>query len=159
MGPSWKRRRSRRCLLGTEAYRGFRATQGIAIEAEGSGAWAKGKTKPGRIKTADWKRLYQVYNIPTSESWDVWIAKFKHDTSHGELKEVFKQGGEIDSELPEFEFQLQGNDLGITSVFVGFRSLKLEYQGQTKIYTAPNKNNAQVKNQDGSDYPGGFKPV
>ncbi len=50
-----------------EAYKGFRSVSALSVTVEGPGSWAKGRIK-GRIETYEWEKIYQVYNLPKSES-------------------------------------------------------------------------------------------
>ncbi len=140
-----------------EAYKGFRSVSALSVTVEGPGSWAKGRIK-GRIETYEWEKIYQVYNLPKSESADYWFINYRKDSSQSELKETngktVTQGYDVD-----FEFSIEGNAFGITSVLVGYTAIRLDYEGTTKIYTIPNPPSAGAVTPDGAPYPGGFKPA
>lgn len=140
-----------------EVYKGTRAFSGIAIEAEGSGAWAEGHVK-GSIKTYDYTALYQLYNMKNTESADYWFVHYSKETSHDQLVKTFEHSEEkvFDYDL---KYRIQGNDYGITSVRLGFTTIRIDYEGMTKMFSVPNGASTKAKLDGGEDYPGGFEAV
>lgn len=145
------------CCNALECYSGNKSLGKIAIGVQGSGAWTSG-TLDGTIKTYDYRQLYEVFNLKDSESAGVWFAKYQKIKSHDEIKEVSKLGYEVDMDYV-LNFKLQGNDRQITSVFITYEVIRLVVDGVIKDYVVTNPNSASPKNEDGSDYPGGFKAV
>lgn len=138
-----------------EAYSGTQAIEQYGISVAGSGSWVSGSME-GSIKTYDYKAIYEVYEVPTSESTQHWFYKYKKDTSKGELKLVNKETKDIEQKY-DLKFQIQGNDWGQSSVFITYQVIRLVMDGKTKDYVVTNNNSAGANNADGSSYGGGFK--
>ncbi len=140
-----------------ECYQGNKAVQNFGISVHGHGTWAKGHMA-GNIETYDYTTLYDVYNLPSSESADYWFVKYRHETSHSELKKAFEQTKKITTHY-SLDFMIEGNDYDINSVFITFEVIRLVINGETKDFVVNNAQSAEPKTSSGGDYPGGFKPV
>lgn len=140
-----------------EVYSGQRAVKNYGITVQGSGAWAKGRIA-GSIQAYDYEALYQVYNVPSSRSVDYWFVKYRQDVSQGELKKTF-ESSQTTTLNYSLEFEIQGNDFGVSSVLITYQVIRLQLDGVTKDFVTTNSDNSGAVNPDGSTYPGGFKPV
>lgn len=140
-----------------ECYQGNKATNNFGISVEGAGAWAKGHIK-GTLEAYDYKALYQVYNLKDSESANYWFISYSKTTSHDELKKVFEDSKTVKTNY-DLEFEIQGNDYGISAVYITYQVIRLALNGQTKDYVVTNPASSGAMLPDGNQYPGGFKPV
>lgn len=140
-----------------EAYSGQRAVKDYGISVKGSGAWAKGHIN-GSIHAYDYEAIYKVYDVDSSEKVNYWFVKYSKDTSQGQLKKVFESSQTTQLKY-DLEFQIQGNDFGISSVYITYQVIRLTLAGVTKDFVTTNPANAGAVNPDGSTYPGGFKPI
>jgi hypothetical protein len=140
-----------------ECYQGTKATNNFGITVEGAGAWAKGHIK-GTLDAYDYKALYQVYSLKDSESANYWFINYSKTTNHDNLKKVFEDSKTVRTNY-DLEFELQGNDYGITAVYITYQVIRLVLNGQTKDYVVTNPASSGANLPDGSTYPGGFKPV
>lgn len=138
------------------AFHGFSTFKGVAVTGEG--ADIEGILR-GTLKSYNFKRLYQVYHLKGSESWKVWVAEFKKDTTQSQLKQVFndEQMENIDVEM---KYTIRANYLrGVSRVRVGFETIKLKLNGTEKNFTIANPASGSAKDQNGQDIPVDFKPV
>jgi mRNA-degrading endonuclease HigB of HigAB toxin-antitoxin module len=140
-----------------EVYSGNQAVENYGVSVQGSGAWAKGKIK-GKITTYDYKALYQIYNLKDTESANYWFVSYSKSTSHDELKKTFESSKTVTTDY-ELEFEISGNDYGISSVFITYQVIRLQLAGQTKDFVVTNPPSSGASLPDGSKYPGGFKPI
>jgi hypothetical protein len=140
-----------------EVYQGTKATNNFGITVEGAGAWVKGHIK-GTLEAYDYKALYQIYTLKDSESANYWFVSYSKNTAHDELKKVFEDSKTVKTAY-DLEFELQGNDYGITAVYITYQVIRLALNGQTKDYVVANPASSGANLPDGSSYPGGFKPV
>lgn len=140
-----------------EVYSGNQAVKNYGITVQGSGAWAKGKAS-GTITTYDYKALYEIYDLKDNESANYWFVNYSKATSHEDLKKVFEESATVKTDYA-LEFEIQGNDYGISSVYITYQVIRLEMEGQTKDFVVSNPASAGAVNPDGTKYPGGFKPV
>lgn len=138
------------------AYSGTQAMEQYGISVQGSGSWVQGTMK-GNIETYSYKAIYEVYNVPSSESTQHWFYKYKKDTSKGELKLINQDTKKINQHY-DLKFTIQGNDWGQSSIFITYQVIRLVMDGVTKDYVVTNNNSAGANNADGSSYGGGFKP-
>lgn len=134
---------------------------GIVV-GSGSGALVKGQSVKGQIAGSytgyDYKALYKVYNLPPSTSAKYWFITYSRSSSTSELKKVNEES-HTTSLSYDLEFELQGNDHGITSVFIYYETIRLKINGQTKDYVVTNPQSSGAVSPDGSPYPGGFTPI
>jgi hypothetical protein len=140
-----------------ECYQGTQAVNNYGVSVVGSGSWAKGKIK-GSITAYDYRAAYQVYNLKQSESANYWFVKYSKDTNHDELKKVFETSTTVTTNY-DLEFEIQGNDWGISAVYITYQVIRLVLNGVTKDYVVTNPPSSGAQLPDGNPYPGGFKPV
>lgn len=140
-----------------ECYQGRKAIENLGISVHGKGTWAKGKLE-GDITTYDYKALYQVYNLPENESADYWFIKYRHDTSHSELKKTF-ENQKTNTSHYKVDFEIEGNDYDINSVYITFEVIRLVVNGETRDFVVSNAQSTTPVTPDGNNYPGGFKAV
>ncbi|WP_433256589.1 hypothetical protein ACQPYK_17925 [Streptosporangium sp. CA-135522] len=140
-----------------EVYKGFRKVTGATIDVIGSGAWVEG-TLTGDLTTYAHEEIYKIYNLKENESADYWFIKYQKEKDHDELKKAFEETT-TQSYHFDFKYRLQGNDYGITAVDLGFVTIRIDYEGMTKLFTVPNSASSRAKTNDGEDYPGGFEPI
>jgi len=140
-----------------ECYQGNKATNNFGISVQGAGAWAKGQIK-GTLDAYDYKALYQVYNLKDTESANYWFISYSKQTSHDDLKKVFEDSKTVKTNY-DLQFEIQGNDYGISAVYITYQVIRLVLDGQTKDYVVTNPASSGAMLPDGSSYPGGFKPV
>ncbi len=140
-----------------EVYSGTKSIGQFGISVRGSGSWVTGSLK-GKLTSMDYKALYEVYNLPTSESANYWFVTYSKNSSTSELKKVFEDAKAIDQDF-DLKFEIQGNDFGISSVFITYDVIRLTIDGVSKDFIVNNANSAGANNQDGTKYNGGFKAV
>jgi hypothetical protein len=140
-----------------EVYSGVKSVKNYGITVQGSGSFARGQIS-GSLTTYDYKALYKVYGLTDSESANYWFISYKKERKHDELKQVFAHSETLTTNY-NVDFQIQGNDYGINSVFITFQVIRLQLNGQTKDYVVSNSNSAGAVTPSGSPYPGEFKPV
>lgn len=138
-------------------YKGFQAVSKVNISVTGSGAWVSGKIA-AKVSTCEYKALYEVYRLSKSEAAGVWFAKYRQEKRYDELKLVFEDSKKSAIDV-NFDFRLQGNDRGITSVTMGFTVIRIDYQGQTKYFTVLNSASGEAQTPTGDSYPGGFELI
>jgi hypothetical protein len=140
-----------------QIFRGRQAVKNWGISVVGSGARVRGSIN-GTIKTNDFKAAYQVYNLPTTSSAGVWFLKYSKASSVPELKQTFEKSIVIDASF-NLTFELQGNDFGITAVFITYQVIRMQLNGVTKDFVVTNPESAGAASPDGTKYPGDFIPV
>jgi hypothetical protein len=140
-----------------QVFHGTQAVKNYGITVQGSGVIAKGNIN-GSLMTYDFKALYDVYNLKQTESAKYWFIPYSKDTSHDELKETFESSKRLTTNY-NVDFTIQGNDYGISSVFITFEVIRLVLNGETKDYVVTNPASTGANNADGSTYQGEFKPI
>ncbi len=140
-----------------EVYTGNKAVSNYGITVQGSGAWASGHID-GTMNGYDYKALYKVYNTESHKSAGWWVFKYQEDKSQAELKKTFEQLRKVDLKY-DLDFTIQGNDYGISAVFITYEVIRVVYNGITKDCVVTNNDSSGAVTPDGDKYPGGFKPV
>ncbi|WP_157571436.1 hypothetical protein [Kocuria rosea] len=140
-----------------QVYRGKSVAKRYGIGVQGSGAKAKGRIS-GTFTGYDYTRAYQVYNLPSNTSAKYWFITYSRSSNNSALKEV---AGTANTTRLNYnlEFELTGNDRGITSVFIYFETIRLKFNGQTKDFVVTNPESSGAAAPDGTPYPGGFTPI
>lgn len=139
-----------------QCFAGTQVTKNAGITVQGSGASAQG-TITGSLKTYDYKALYKVYNLQDSVSANYWFVSYSKDESHDELKKA-AESSETATANYDLTFTLQGNDYGITSVFITYQVIRLVVDGITKDYVVTNNASSGAVDPTGAPYQG-FKPI
>ena len=138
------------------AFHGFSSMQNIVIQSQGFDL--EGRIQ-GRLRTYNFKSLWQVYNLPSSSGWKVWSVSFKKDSSQSVLKETFRQEQLIDVNI-DITFRVSAAALhGVSTLRIGFETLRLQLNGTTKDFTVVNGASGGAKDQDGDDVPIDFEPI
>ncbi|RFS83553.1 hypothetical protein D0T12_21190 [Actinomadura spongiicola] len=138
------------------AFHGFSTFQKLTIQSQGFDL--EGRIQ-GRLRSHDFKSLWQVYNLPSSTGYKVWALSFKKDTSQSVLKEVFRREQLIDVNI-DITFRVKAAALrGVSTLRIGFETLRLELDGTTKDFTVVNPDSGGAKDQDGDDVPIDFEPI
>ena len=137
-----------------QAFQGTQAVKNYGVSAIGAGAFASGKIK-GSLTTYDYKALYSVYTLKDSESANYWFVHYSKDTSHDELRKTFEHSETLTTDY-DVDFTIQGNDYGITSVFITFEVIRLVIDGVSRDYVVTNPASAGANNADGTPYQGQF---
>ncbi|MUN39611.1 hypothetical protein [Actinomadura litoris] len=138
------------------AFHGFSSFQKITIESQGFDL--KGRIH-GRIRTYNYESLWTVYKLPKSSGWKVWALSFKKDSSQSVLKETFRDEKLIDAEL-DVNFTVSAAALkGVSTLRIGFETLRLQLDGTTKDFTVINKESGGAKDQDGKEIPIDFEQL
>jgi hypothetical protein len=141
---------------GVTAFHGFSTLKTVTIQSQGFDLEG---TIRGKLRTHDFKSLWQVYNLPSSEGWGVWVFKFKHDSSQSVLKETFRQEQLIDVNI-DIKFKVSAAALhGVSTLRIGFETLRLQLDGTTKDFTVVNGPSGGAKDQNNNDVPVEFEPV
>lgn len=139
-----------------QCFSGTQVTKNAGITVQGSGASASGHIT-GSLDTYDYKALYSVYNLKDSESAHYWFVSYSKDSSHDQLQKTFESSQTLKSTY-DLNFTLQGNDWGITSVFITYEVIRLVVNGVTKDYVVTNNASSGAVDPSGAPYTG-FKPV
>ena len=137
-----------------QVFHGTQAVKDYGITVEGSGVVASGNIN-GSLTTYDYKALYQVYTLKDTESTNYWFISYKKDTSHDVLQKAFESSQTLTTNY-NVNFEIQGNDYGIESVFITFQVIRMVLNGVTKDYVVTNPPSAGANNADGSPYQGKF---
>ena len=140
-----------------ECYSGNKAVNNFGLTVHGSGTWVEGTIK-GTLASYDYKAMYNVYGLKDSDSTDVWFMHFRKESSHDQLIKTFEDSKKIDLDY-NLKFSIQGNEYDINSVFICYEVIRLVVNGETRDFVVTNPESASAKSPDGSDYPGGFKPI
>ena len=138
------------------AFHGFSTFRSITIQSQGFDL--EGRIT-GRLRSHNFKSLWQVYNLPSSSGWKVWVASFKRDTSQSVLKETFRDEQLIDVNI-DIKFKVSAAALhGVSTLRIGFETLRLNFNGTTKDFTVVNGASGGAKDQNNNDVPVDFEPV
>ncbi|WP_409463645.1 hypothetical protein [Amycolatopsis sp. GA6-003] len=138
------------------AFHGFSTFQKLVVQSQGFDL--EGEIH-GRLRSYNFKALYQVYNLPSSDSWKVWVVSFKHDSNRSVLKETFRNEQLIDVNI-DVKFRVAAANLrGVSSLRIGFETLRLQFNGTTKDFTVVNGASGGAKDQNNNDVPVDFQPV
>ncbi|MFE3175770.1 hypothetical protein ACFXPA_36440 [Amycolatopsis sp. NPDC059090] len=138
------------------AFHGFSTFQKLVIQSQGFDL--EGEIH-GRLRSYNFKALYQVYNLPSSDSWKVWVFSFKHDSSRSVLKETYRNEQLIDVNI-DLKFHVAAANLrGVSSLRIGFETLRLQFNGTTKDFTVVNGASGGAKDQNNNDVPVDFQQV
>jgi hypothetical protein len=138
------------------AFHGFSSLRSLKIESQGFDL--EGTIK-GRLRSHNFESLWQVYNLPKSSGWKVWVASFKKDSSQSVLKETFRDEQLIDIEI-DIKFKVSAAALrGVSTLRIGFETLRLQLNGTTKDFTVVNGASGGGKDQNNNDIPVDFEPV
>lgn len=138
------------------AFHGFSALKNITIQSQGFDLEG---TITGRLRSNDYKALYQVYNMPYSASFDVWALKFKADASRSVLKKTFEESQLIDVNI-NIKFKVSAAALnGVSTLRIGFETLRLELDGTTKDFTVVNGASGSAQDQNNNDVPVDFEEI
>jgi hypothetical protein len=136
------------------AFHGFSSFKSIVIQSQGFDL--EGTIK-GKIRTHDYKALYNVYNLPYSAGFSLWGAKFRADASRSVLKKTFEESNTIDVDV-DIKFKVSAANLnGVSKLRVGFETLRLVVDGTTKDFTVINGESGSGKDQDNNDIPVDFE--
>jgi hypothetical protein len=138
------------------AFHGFSTFRSITIQSQGFDL--EGRIQ-GRLRSHNFQSLWQVYNLPSSSGWKVWVASFKRDTSQSVLKETFRDEQLIDINI-DIKFKVSAAALrGVSTLRIGFETLRLNFNGTTKDFTVVNGESGGAKDQNNNDVPVDFEPV
>lgn len=138
------------------AFHGFSTFKGLKIES--SGFDVEGTIK-GRVRSHNFIKLYQVYNLPASKSWGVWALKFKADKSQSALKQTFQEEDQEDFSV-DMKFSAKAKDLrGVTFIRVGFETIRLRLSGVEKNFTVTNPASGSGRDEDNNEIPVDFEPI
>ena len=138
------------------AFHGFSTFKSIKIQSQGFDL--EGSIK-GTLRSHNFVSLWQVYNLPKSSGWKVWTVSFKKDTSQSVLKETFHQEELIDVTI-DIRFRISAAALnGVSTLRIGFETLRLQLDGETKDFTVVNGDSGGAKDQNNNDIPVDFEPV
>jgi hypothetical protein len=122
------------------------------VGATGSGSRVKG-TISGTLKGYDYKAIYKVYNVKSSESSGVWVFKYQHDTSRDILEKTDGSNREVDLSY-DMEFWVEGNDFGINQIYIYYSTIQLKTDTSTKQYIVTNNASASAADSSGNSYDG-----
>lgn len=139
-----------------EVYSGTKAVKNYGITVQGSGTTASGSVS-GSLKTYDYKALYSVYQLNSSESAGVWFLSYHQNSSQDELKKTFESAKTLTTHY-DVNFTIQGNNQGINSVFITFEVIRIVSAGVTKDFVVTNPESSGANNPDGSKYEGKYTP-
>jgi len=138
------------------AFHGFSTFKGIKIESKGFDV--EGTIK-GTIKTHDFKKLYEVYNLPSSSNWSLWAIKFKSDKSQSELRQTFQEEEKLDLAI-DMKFRAPAAALGgVTFLRVGYETIRLRLSGVEKDFTVANPSSGSGRDEDGNEIPVEFEEI
>jgi hypothetical protein len=137
-----------------QVFQGTQAVKNYGITVQGSGVTATGHIG-GSLTTYDYKALYQIFTLKDSESANYWFVSYSKSTSHDQLQKVAESSQTLTTNY-SVDFTIQGNDLGVQSVFITFEVIRVVYAGITKDFVVTNPASCGANNSDGSTYQGTF---
>jgi len=138
------------------AFHGFSTFQSLTIQSQGFDL--EGRIQ-GRLRSYNYKALWQVYNLPSSSGWKVWVVSFKKDTSQSVLKQTYLSEQLIDVNI-DIKFRVSAANLrGVSTLRIGFETLRLNFNGTTKDFTVVNGASGGAKDQNNNEVPVDFEPV
>jgi hypothetical protein len=138
------------------AFHGFSSFKNIVIQSQGFDLEG---TIRGRIRTHDYKAIYNVYNLPYSAGFSVWGARFRADASRSVLKKTFEESNTIDVTI-DIKFKVSAANLaGVSKLRIGFETLRLQVDGTTKDFTVVNGESGGAKDQNNNDIPVDFEEI
>lgn len=138
------------------AFHGFSTMQNLTIQSQGFDL--EGRIY-GRLRSHNFTSLWQVYNLPKSAGWKVWALSFKKDASQSVLKETFRREQLIDVTI-DIKFRVSAAALhGVSSLRIGFETLRLQLDGTTKDFTVVNGASGGARDQDGDEVPIDFEEL
>ncbi len=140
-----------------ECYRGKQKAGNVGVAAIGSGAWAQGSIH-AEIETYDFKAIYDVYHLDEKTSANYWFVTYQKEQSHDQLVQTALDSKKINAKV-DLNFILQGNDYGITSVYVYYQVIRLVIDGVTQDYVVTNPQSSGAGTPSGDPYPGEFQPI
>ncbi|GIE79301.1 hypothetical protein Aph02nite_52510 [Actinoplanes philippinensis] len=136
------------------AFHGFSGFKNIVIQSQGFDLEG---TIRGTITTHDYKALYNVYNLPYSAGFSIWGARFKADASRSVLKKTFEESNTISVAI-DIKFKVSAANLrGVSTLRIGFETLRLQVDGTTKDFTVVNGDSGGAKDQNNNDIPVDFE--
>ncbi|GGK73467.1 hypothetical protein GCM10012284_04180 [Mangrovihabitans endophyticus] len=138
------------------AYHGFSTFQYLTIQSQGFDL--EGRIQ-GTLRSYNYKSLWQVYNLPSSSGWKVWALSFKKDTSQSVLKETFREEQLINVNI-DIRFRVSAAALhGVSTLRIGFETLRLELDGMTKDFTVVNGASGSAWDQNNNEVPVDFEEI
>jgi hypothetical protein len=138
------------------AFHGFSAFKGIKIESQGFDVEG---TLKGRVRTHNFVKLYQVYNLPKSSGWKLWALEFKKDKSQSVLRQTFQEEDQVDLAI-DMKFSAPANALGgVTFLRVGFETIKLKLGGVEKSFTVVNPDSGGGRDEEGNEIDVEFEEI
>jgi hypothetical protein len=136
------------------AFHGFSSFKNVVIQSQGFDL--EGTIK-GKIRTHDYKAIYNVYNLPYSAGFSVWGARFRADASRSVLKQTFEESNTVDVDI-DVTFRVSAANLnGVSTLRIGFETLRLQVDGTTKDFTVVNGDSGGAKDQNNNDIPVEFE--
>lgn len=141
---------------GVTAFHGFSTFKGIKIESRGVDLDGY---ITGKLRSYSFESLWTVYNLPKSSGWSLWVVKFKQDQSQSVLKETFRKEELQDIDI-NMHFSVKADALrNVSYLRLGFETLRLQLDGQTKDFTVVNSASGGAQDQSGNNIPVDFQPV
>lgn len=141
---------------GVTAFHGFSTFKGIKIESRGVDIDGY---ITGKLRSYSFESLWKVYNLPKSSGWSVWVLNFKQDKSQSVLKETFRKEELQDIDV-NMHFVVKADALrNVSFLRLGFETLRLQLDGQTKDFTVVNSASGGAQDQSGNNIPVDFQPV
>jgi hypothetical protein len=138
------------------ASHGFSTFKSIKIQSQGFDLEG---TIQGTLRSHNFESLWQVYNLPKSAGWKVWSVSFKKDKSQSVLKETFHQEELIDITI-NIKFKVSAAALhGVSTLKIGFETLRLQLDGETKDFTVVNDESGGGRDQNNNEVPIDFEPI
>ncbi len=87
----------------------------------------------------------------------MWGARFKADASRSVLKKTFEESNTVDVVI-DIKFKVSAANLnGVSTLRVGFETLRLQVAGTTKDFTVVNGESGGAKDQNNNDIPVDFE--
>jgi hypothetical protein len=138
------------------AFHGFSSLQSVTITSQGFDL--EGRIT-GTLRSHNYEAIYQVYNLPKSSKWDLWGVSFKKDTSQSALKLTWANSQPVDLNI-DISFRVKAADLrGVSTLRIGFETLRLNLNGQTKDFTVVNAPSGSAMDQGGNEIPVEFEQI
>jgi hypothetical protein len=138
------------------AFHGFSSFQSITIQSQGFDL--EGRIT-GRLRSHNYEAIYQVYNLPRASKWDLWGISFKKDTTQSALKQTWGASQLVDLNI-DLSFRVAAADLtGVSTLRIGFETLRLTLNGETKDFTVVNGASGSAMDQSGNEIPVEFEPI
>jgi hypothetical protein len=107
----------------------------------------------GRIKTFDYRKLYNIYALDETASLSQWIYKYNTDPDVNKVKTVNESTTDVNMEI-NLEYEIKGSN-SPTTIYIYYSTINLnDANGNQKTYIVTNPASAYATDDKGHPYSG-----